>query len=240
MLQGSVVQGIVLFKKNLVRGTTYLEILSKEYGKVKGVVRLDKKDGARHIVGKDVVCENTSRQQADVPFLVVHSVCDEASFLPIMNAPLPLLVLQSALDVCRLAPESESCDDVVEKLEDVRTGALAHAVHDVWKAAYIALELCVLRVMGFGMSINECVVTKSQEGLAFISPNTGASVVEKVGRPYAQRLLAYPGAFAKILKKATLSLSDKEFFEALSVVGFFLHKHSRRYLMREQMMLWQV
>lgn len=240
MLQGSVIQGVVLFKSNLVRGTTYLEILSKQYGKVKGIVRLDKKDAMRHIVGKTVVCENTSRQQADMPFFSVQHVCDKESFLPIMNAPLPLLVWQSALDVCRLSPESEGCRDVVEKLEDVRAGALSHAVHDVWKAAYIALELCILRVMGFGMRIHECAVTKSQDDLTFISPKTGASVVEKVGRPYARRLLAYPSAFAKILRKSTFSLSDKEFFDALSVVGFFLQKHSRRYLMREQMMLWKM
>ena len=240
MLQGSIIQGVVLFKKNLVRGTTYLEILSKEHGKLKGVVRLDKKDSVRHIVGKTVVCENISRQQAEVPFFVIHSVCEEVSFLAIIDAPLPLLVWRSALDVCRLSPESEGCQDVVEKLEDVRSGALAHAVHDIWKAAYIALELCILRVMGFGMSITECSVTKSQKDLKFISPNTGASVVESVGRPYARRLLQYPHAFAKILNKATLSLSDQEFFDALSVLGFFLQKHSRRYLMREQMMLWKM
>ena len=239
MQQGSIIQGIVLYTKPLVRGTTYLEVLSEERGKVRAVARLEKHVRASSIVGRRVECENTSRMHAEMPFFLITHVCEEASFLSILDAPLPLLVWKSALDVCRLSPESEECKEVVQKLLCVRDSAVNHARGNIWIEAYLSLELCVLRTMGFGLSICECTVTKSRTGLSFISPRTGAAVVQKVGKPYAQRLLKYPEAFSKMAHRAAV-LSDQEFFEALTVIGFFLQKYSRRALVREQMMLWKM
>lgn len=236
--QGSGICGVVIFQKMLLRGAVYCEILTPDMGRVKGVMRRPKSTQPACLVGRDVVCENTARMHASLPLLAVTEVCDRFSFLPLLSAPLPLLMWRSALDVCRLAPEQEPCVGLMERLRVVRAAAVEYGRHDVWKSAYIALEMAVLSVMGFGMSVHECAVTKRTEKLRFISPNTGAAVVDDVGRPYAHKLLVYPAIFARMRDSIVHACSDQEFFEALSVVGFFLKKHTQKRLLREHLVVW--
>ena len=229
--------GIVLYQKTLLSGKAYLEVLSESGERIKAITSPPKK-GGRELLGKFVTCEYKRKSARGLQFVCVLQVCEKHSFLPLLENPLLLLVWKSSLDLCRLALEEEVCREIFGHLEGVRSVLLGGGGEQLWKSAYIALELCVLRTLGFGMHIHSCKVTQATTELAFISPNTGAAVVRAVGEPYKKRLLLYPEAFTHMLKDSACVLTNRDFFDALKVIGFFLQKHTRRPLMREQIFMW--
>ena len=236
MRQGSVVHGVVLYQQALVSGSTYLELLSCDEGKVKAIIRLKKKEN-RCLLGKSIDCEYTARQSQQVPFCVLQNVCEQHSYAALLHHPLPSLAWRAALDICRLISENEASSEVYKRLLCLRDAVML-CEENPWKSAYLSLELCILREVGYGMRIDQCAVTHKTEALRFISPKTGAAVTEEVGLPYAKRLLHYPEAFLKMRQSFLCPLSMEEFFDALGVLGFFLQKYIKRSLVREQIMLW--
>ncbi|MCY4413395.1 MAG: DNA repair protein RecO C-terminal domain-containing protein [Alphaproteobacteria bacterium] len=240
MQQGAVVAGIVLYQKALMRGTSYIEMLSEDEGALKGVVSLDKKklSISGSIEGRFCRGERTSRMYRDLPFWDISDVGD-GLYAELLHAPMPLLIWKSALDVMRVIREPASPKEIYNILLRVREDARQSADSLYWRASYVALELYVLQSLGFGLNIHSCAVTNEKENLFYISPKTGAAVVEKVGAPYADKLLPYPDLFAKIIRKNVCSASDSEFFQALDVTGFFLKRYVKRSLVREQIFVWR-
>ena len=59
-------------------------------------------------------------------------------------------------------------------------------------ANYIKLELSILDILGYGVDLSECVVTKNSENLAFVSPKSARAVCYDAGLPYKDKLLSLP------------------------------------------------
>jgi len=235
MQQGQCTQGVVLYQKRLERGMSYVELLSQN-GKEHGVVHLSARKERGQIIGQDVFVERMSRPSSALPRLAL-SLQEEHSFLTLMDAPLSLLVWRAALDLCRVLSSSEDSARALLLLVNLREELLKNKGGQ-WKTTYVQLELAVLQMIGFGMNIEACVVTKEREHLRYISPKTGAAVVESVGRPYARQLFTYPVLFMKIVRNDRDAVGLDEFFEALSVTGFFLKKYVKKNLMRDQIVVW--
>ena len=88
-----------------------------------------------------------------------------------------------------------------------------------WPTAYVHWELGLLRVLGFGLSLDRCAATGVKECLAYVSPRTGRAVCREAGAPYADRLLALPGFLA------SGGAADREaWHEAMRLTGFFLER----------------
>ncbi|MEO0387522.1 MAG: DNA repair protein RecO [Pseudomonadota bacterium] len=61
-----------------------------------------------------------------------------------------------------------------------------------WPAYYILWEVMLLGELGFALSLGVCALTGKREGLAFVSPRSGAAVTADAGADWVERLLPLP------------------------------------------------
>lgn len=106
---------------------------------------------------------------------------------------------------------------------------------DDWGEAYVAWEIALLGELGFGLDLERCAATGSNDRLAFVSPNSGRAVSLSAGAPYAEKLLRLPdflnggadvaaGAGAETgVGPAAVSWPD--IADGLKLSGHFLERH---------------
>lgn len=89
-----------------------------------------------------------------------------------------------------------------------------------WAVALVRYELLLLSELGFGLALDKCAVTGSEEDLVYISPKSAMAVSAFAGQEYKERLLPLP----TFLKQPALPEWD-DIFDGLRVTGFFLKRH---------------
>lgn len=57
---------------------------------------------------------------------------------------------------------------------------------------YIKFELAILKETGYGIDIDQCVVSGSKNNLIYVSPKSGMAICESAGSLYKDRLLILP------------------------------------------------
>ena len=82
------------------------------------------------------------------------------------------------------------------------------------------LELGLLTELGYGLELDRCAATGSNDQLAWVSPRTGRAVSLSAGEPYSDRLLALP----PFLVDGT-EPDDNAVAAGLRLTGFFLDNH---------------
>lgn len=88
-----------------------------------------------------------------------------------------------------------------------------------WLAYYIRWELGLLARSGFGLSLDKCAVTGSQDNLAYLSPKTGHAVCAAAAGTYKDRLLALPQFLGGE------KLLNNEIEAGITISSHFLRKH---------------
>ncbi len=90
---------------------------------------------------------------------------------------------------------------------------------DVWGAAYIYWEICLLRELGFGLELDKCTVTGATDDLVYVSPRSGCAVSREAGAEYHDKMLALPGFLT-----GSGGFDDKAMADGLLLTGYFLHR----------------
>ena len=86
----------------------------------------------------------------------------------------------------------------------------------------VRFELRVLDELGFGLDLERCVATGSNDDLAYVSPKSGRAVSRSAGDPYRDRMLPLP----PFLLAAPGGRPDAaELAAAFRLSGFFLARH---------------
>ena len=108
----------------------------------------------------------------------------------LMDQPLRLMALQSACSLVAVSmPEREPHPGLYEA-----TSALIDALAgEAWDAAYVAWEVGLLRLLGFGLELTRCAATGGNDQLTYVSPRTGRAISESAAEPWRDRLLKLPG-----------------------------------------------
>jgi DNA repair protein RecO (recombination protein O) len=108
----------------------------------------------------------------------------------LMDLPLQLAALQSACSLVAVStPEREPHPGLYEA-----TAALIDSLPGpAWDAAYVAWEVGLLRLLGFGLDLTQCAATGVNDTLTHVSPRTGRAVCESAAEPWRDRLLRLPG-----------------------------------------------
>ena len=105
-------------------------------------------------------------------------------------------------DAARLAALASACAVVDAALPDrapdpeIYHGlvALLEALPDAfWDAVYVLWEIELLQALGFGLDLQQCAVTGTNDALAFVSPKSGRAVSLSAAQGYEDRLLPLPG-----------------------------------------------
>lgn len=89
-----------------------------------------------------------------------------------------------------------------------------------WYGAYLAWELLLLDVTGFGLDLSRCALSGATAGLALVSPRTGRAVTTAAAGDHADRLLPLPPLLAD--PAAGASEPRGEMAQGLATTGHFL------------------
>lgn len=142
------------------------------------------------IPGNVVAAHLRARTDSQLPQLSVELVRSRG---PLLDQPLAAAAMEwtCALTAAAL-PEGHAYPAIHAGLEGVLDAIEAAPRAQGWAAALVRYELLLLGQLGFGLALEQCVVTGATEDLVAVSPRSGGAVSEAAAEGYRDRLLALP------------------------------------------------
>ena len=194
-----------------------VRLMTPEQGLVAAYVR-----GARGrrmrpvlIAGNVVQAQLSARTEAQLPQAEVELVHSRG---PLLSEPLPAAAIEWATVLTATAlPEGQPYPPLYQALEGLLDAIEAAPTASGWGSALVRYELLLLAELGFGLDLDRCAVTGSNDNLVAVSPKSGRAVSAAEAEPYAGKLLALP-SFVRDGGGA----SWKETVEGLELTGHFL------------------
>jgi DNA repair protein RecO (recombination protein O) len=139
---------------------------------------------------------------------------------PLLSEPLPAAAIEWATVLTASAlPEGQSYPRLYEALEGLLDAIEAAPSASGWGAALVRYELLLLAELGFGLDLDRCAVTGSNDNLVAVSPKSGRAISAAEAEPYAGKLLPLP-PFVRQGGRA----SWEEIAEGLELTGHFLSR----------------
>ena len=139
---------------------------------------------------------------------------------PLLSEPLPAAAIEwvTALTATAL-PEAQPYDRLYDALDALL--ALIEAAPSAlgWAGPLVRYELLLLAELGFGLDLERCAVSGSNDDLVAVSPRSGRAVSAAEAEPYAGRLLSLP-AFLR----GGGAASWVEVRQGLELTGHFLDR----------------
>mgnify|MGYP000424449079 CR=1 FL=1 len=137
---------------------------------------------------------------------------------PLLSEPLPAAAIDWLTVLTATAlPEGQPYPRLYDALDALL--ALIEAAPSAlgWASQVVRYELLVLAELGFGLDLDSCAVTGSNDDLVAVSPRSGRAVSAAGAEPYAGKLLALP-AFVREGGPASWT----EIRDGLELSGHFL------------------
>jgi len=139
---------------------------------------------------------------------------------PLLSEPLPAAAIEWATVLTASAlPEGQPYPRLYQALDGLLDAIEAAPSADGWGAALVRYELLMLAELGFGLDLERCAVTGSNDDLVAVSPKSGRAVSAAEAEPYAGKLLALPRF---MLEGGAASWT--EIAEGLDLTGHFLER----------------
>lgn len=194
-----------------------VRLMTQDYGLQAAYVR-----GARGrrmrpvlIAGNMVQAVLTARTDTQLPQASVELVHSRG---PLLSEPLPAAAIEW---VCVLTatvlPEGQPYQRLYQALEALLDAIEAAPSASGWGAALVRYELLLLAELGFGLDLDRCAVTGTNDNLVAVSPKSGRAVSAAEAEPYSGKLLPLP-SFMKEGGRA----SWQEIGQGLDLTGHFL------------------
>jgi len=137
---------------------------------------------------------------------------------PILSEPLPAVAIEWGTVLTATAlPEGQAYPRLYEALEGLLDAIEAAPSALGWGAALVRYELLLLAELGFGLDLDKCAVSGSNDDLVAVSPKSGRAVSAAEAEAYAGKLLPLP-AFVRAGGPSTW----QEIAEGLDLSGHFL------------------
>ncbi len=169
------------------------------------------------IPGNVVQARLSARTDTQLPQATVELVHSRA---PLLAEPLPAAAIEWATVLAATAlPEGQPYPPIYEALEGLLDAIEAAPSASGWGAAMVRYELLVLAELGFGLDLDRCAVTGSNDNLVAVSPKSGRAVSAAEAEPYASKLLPLP-RFVREGGRA----SWEEIAQGLALTGHFLSR----------------
>jgi len=195
-----------------------LRALTHEAGLVAGYVRGGRSRRLRPILvpGNLVVLELRARTEEQLGGATVELLTSRA---PLLAEPLAAAAIDwtTSLTAATL-PESQPYPALYAALSAVLEAIGVAPSARQWAAALARYELLLLAELGFGLNLEECVVTGASDDLAFVSPRSGGAVSTGAASGYEDRLLRLP----PFLRGQGGEPSMADVLDGLTITGHFL------------------
>jgi DNA repair protein RecO (recombination protein O) len=139
---------------------------------------------------------------------------------PLLTEPLPAAAIEwvTALTATAL-PEAQPYERLYDALDAFL--ALIEAAPSAlgWAGSLVRYELLLLAELGFGLDLESCAVSGSNDNLVAVSPRSGRAVSAAEAEPYSGRLLPFP----QFLRGGG-DPSWREIEQGLRLTGHFLER----------------
>ncbi len=194
--------------------------LTQEAGLVAGYVRGGRSTRLRPILipGNLVALELRARTEDQLAGATAELLESRA---PLLAEPLPSAAIDWVTSVtAAILPESQPYPALYSALSGVLDAIGAASSARQWAAALARYELLLLAELGFGLNLDECVVTGSPNDLAFVSPKSGGAVSAGAAAGYEERLLRLP----PFLRGVGATPSMEDVLSALAITGHFIDR----------------
>lgn len=214
-------EGIVLAARPHGEGSAVVVLLTRGHGRHAGLVRGAFSERGRGVYqpGNRVTAEWRARLAEHLGSYACDLVHGHAAAM--LDEPLKLAALAAACAVAEASlPEREPHPRVHDGLVALLDAMADPDLGDAWIAAYVSWEIGVLADLGYGLDLDSCAATGTNDDLAYVSPRTGRAVSLAAGEPYRDRLLPLP----RFLIGQGGGDPD-DLFRGLALSGFFLERH---------------
>jgi len=196
-----------------------VRVMTPEQGLVAAYVR-----GARGrrmrpilIAGNVVQAHLSARTETQLPQATIELVHSRGQLL---SEPLPAAAIEWVTVLTASAlPEGQPYPQLYEALDGLLSAIEAAPSAAGWGAALVRYELLMLAELGFGLDLDRCAITGTNDDLVAVSPKSGRAVSAAEAEPYAGKLLALP-AFVREGGKATWP----EILQGLALTGHFVER----------------
>ncbi|UKK84861.1 DNA repair protein RecO [Sphingopyxis sp. BSN-002] len=197
-----------------------LRALTQEAGLVAGYVRGGRSRRLRPILmpGNLVVLELRARTEEQLGGATIELLMSRA---PLLAEPLAAAAIDwtTSLTAATL-PESQPYPALYAALSAVLEAIGVAPSARQWAAALARYELLLLAELGFGLNLEECVVTGASDDLAFVSPRSGGAVSAGAASGYEGRLFRLP----PFLRGQGGEPSMADVLDSLTITGHFLDR----------------
>jgi DNA repair protein RecO (recombination protein O) len=167
------------------------------------------------IPGNVVEARLASRTDTQLPQATVELVHSRA---PLLSEPLPAAAIEwVTVLTATILPEGQPYPRLHEALEGLLDAIEAAPSAVGWGAALVKYELLLLAELGFGLDLDRCAVTGSNDDLVAVSPKSGRAVSAVEAEPYSGKLLALP----RFVREGG-GASWREIAQGLDLTGHFL------------------
>jgi DNA repair protein RecO (recombination protein O) len=167
------------------------------------------------IAGNIVQAQLSARTDTQLPQAVVELVHSRG---PLLSEPLPAAAIEWATVLtATVLPEGQPYPRLYQTLEGLLDAIEAAPSASGWGAAMVRYELLLLSELGFGLDLDRCAVTGTNDALVAVSPKSGRAVSAAEAEPYAGKLLPLP----RFVREGGLG-SWSEIDEGLTLTGHFL------------------
>lgn len=154
----------------------------------------------------------TPAQLAQAALELVHSRG------PLLSEPLPAAAIDwVTVLTAAVLPEGQPYPRLFEGLEALLEAIEVAPAASGWGTGLVQYELLLLAELGFGLDLDRCAVSGSNDQLVAVSPRSGRAVSAAEAAPYSTRLLPLPS-----FVREGGSASWKEIDDGLALSGHFL------------------
>jgi DNA repair protein RecO (recombination protein O) len=210
-------QAIVCALRNHGEHGAIARLMTPEQGLVAAYVR-----GARGrrmrpvlIAGNVVQAQLSARTETQLPQATIELVHSRG---PLLSEPLPAAAIEwSTVLTATALPEGQPYPRLYQALEGLLDAIEAAPSANGWGAALVRYELLLLAELGFGLDLDQCAVSGSNDNLVAVSPKSGRAISAAEAEPYAGRLIPLP-SFVREGGRGSWS----EIAQGLDLTGHFL------------------
>jgi DNA repair protein RecO (recombination protein O) len=165
--------------------------------------------------GNLVQAQLSARTETQLPQASVELIHSRA---PLLSEPLLAAAIEWATVLTATAlPESQPYPPLYQALEGLLDAIEAAPSASGWGTALVRYELLLLAELGFGLDLERCAVSGSNDDLVAVSPKSGRAVSAAEAEPYAGKLLGLP----RFVREGGRASWD-EIAQGLDLTGHFL------------------